>query len=106
MQAAARFVRTSTTPGLRTPWAARRATAYWSISRAGWTAGGGQDNGPIGGIIVTTLNGTTSEFPKGAAIQKWLTGVGALGQNGVPAGELSIYQPRYNTTVTPLQPKS
>jgi hypothetical protein len=78
----------------------------WGPNLALWTPGGGSDNGPIGGVVVTTLNGTSNQFPKGAAIQKWLTGVGALGQNGVPAGELSIYQPRYNTTVTPLQPKS
>jgi hypothetical protein len=33
------------------------------------------------------------------AFEAWLADAGALGQNGVPAGELSIYQPRFNATV-------
>ncbi|HZS35259.1 MAG TPA: hypothetical protein VFF06_00455 [Polyangia bacterium] len=80
----------------------------WGPNLASWAAGSGMSNGPIGGVIQTTLNGSTMPFPKGVSLQKWLTNVNALGQNGVPSGELSIYQPRYNSTVaatnTPSQP--
>jgi hypothetical protein len=80
----------------------------WGANLATWTAGGGQDNGPIGGIIETLLNGSMSPFPKGVALQKWLTNVNALGKNGVAMGELSIYDPRYNAVVAaankPSQP--
>jgi hypothetical protein len=71
----------------------------WGSNIATWAAGGGNDKGPIGGIIDTTLNGSMNPFPKGVSLQKWLTNVTALGQNNVPAGELSIYDPRYNATV-------
>jgi hypothetical protein len=75
------------------------APADWGTNLATWQADmGGGGMGPIGGIIDTTLNGSTMPFPKGVALQQWLTNVGALGQN-VPAGELSIYQPRYNAVV-------
>jgi len=74
----------------------------------GGGGGGGNQQGPIGGVLDTTLNGGSAPFPKGVALQQWLTNVGALGQNSEPAGELSIYQPRYNATVsasnTPSQP--
>jgi hypothetical protein len=75
----------------------------WGTNLANWTGGGGMDNGPIGGIIQTTLNGSSNPFPKGVAIKAWLGNVGALGQDGVPSDELSIYQPRYNTVVTTSQ---
>jgi hypothetical protein len=71
----------------------------WGTHLATWAAGGGQDQGPIGGMIEQSLNGSGKPFPKGQALSKWLGNVGALGQNGVPSGELSIYQPRYNATV-------
>jgi hypothetical protein len=62
----------------------------------------------IGGIIDTTLNGSTLPFAKGQALQQWLGLVGGLGAGGVPATELSIYQPRFNAVVgagnTPSQP--
>jgi hypothetical protein len=93
--------RLSTTQGYMAP-------ADWGSNLAAWTPGGGQSTGPIGGIIVTTLNGSTMAFPKGVSLQKWLTNVNALGQNGVPQGELSIYDPRYNAVVSaankPSQP--
>jgi hypothetical protein len=81
----------------------------WGTNLATWTADMGMDaNGPIGGVIDTMLNGSMMSFPKGAKLQQWLTNVGALGQNGVPSGELSIYSPRYNSAVaaanTPSQP--
>jgi hypothetical protein len=75
------------------------APTDWGSNLASWTGGGGTANGPIGGMLDLTLNGSTQPFPKGLALQKWLTNVGALGKNGVPAGELSIYSPRYNATV-------
>ncbi len=71
----------------------------WGTNIATWVAGGGNDGGPIGGIIDTMLNGSMMPFPKGVSLQKWLTNVMALGQNMVAAGELSIYDPRYNATV-------
>jgi hypothetical protein len=55
--------------------------------------------GPIGGKVVQTLNGSSAPFPKGVILQQWLQLVGALGQNGVPVSDLSIYDPRYNAVV-------
>jgi hypothetical protein len=76
------------------------APADWGSKLATWTnPNPPSGKGPIGGIVDTTLNGSTTPFPKGVAFQQWLTGVGALGLNGVPAGELSIYTPRYNAVV-------
>jgi hypothetical protein len=80
----------------------------WGTHLATWTANGNSGGSDIGGSIVTTLNGSTSPFPKGLALQQWLTDLGALGKGGVPATELSIYSPRYNSVVgaanTPSQP--
>jgi hypothetical protein len=65
---------------------------------------------PIGGIIVTTLNGSTMQFPKGVALQQWLQLVGALQGTppAIPPGELTISAPRYNAMVNasnkPSQP--
>jgi hypothetical protein len=76
------------------------APTDWGNNLATWTADQGSDSsGVIGGIIDTTLNGTSNPFQKGQILDQWLGGVGALGQNGVPAAELSIYQPRYNAVV-------
>jgi hypothetical protein len=84
------------------------APADWGSNIATWTNPDPPGKGPIGGIVQTTLNGSTSTFPKGVAFQQWMNGVGALGQNGVPANELSIYTPRYNAVVSatskPSQP--
>jgi hypothetical protein len=74
--------------------------ADWGTNLATWTKDVGGSENLIGGIIDTTLNGSTAPFPKGVALQSWLQGLGALGQNGVPGGQLSIYQPKYNATVT------
>jgi hypothetical protein len=63
--------------------------------------GTGYLQGDIGGIIDTTLNGSSMPFHKGVALQKWLGVVNALGQSGVPATELSIFQPRFDVTVGP-----
>ena len=84
------------------------APADWGTHIATWSNPQSSAKGPIGGIVQTTLNGSTMPFPKGVAFQQWLMGVGALGQHGVPPNELSIYQPRYNAVVsatnTPSQP--
>jgi hypothetical protein len=74
------------------------APADWGNNLATWAGGGGQSKGPLAGVIETTLNGSTMPFPKGVSLQKWLTNVGALGKNA-PAGELSIYDPRFNSVV-------
>lgn len=72
----------------------------WGSNLATWTPDMGMDGtARIGGIIETTLNGSSMPFPKGGALQQWLKIVGALGVNGVPQGEVSIYQPRFNATV-------
>jgi hypothetical protein len=81
----------------------------WGTNLAAWTPGSnGMNSTAIGGTIDTTLNGSTMPFPKGVALQQWLTNVNALGQANVPAGELSIFQPRFNAVVsatnTPSQP--
>jgi hypothetical protein len=80
----------------------------WGSNLANWHAdvvntgpdGGVDSVGPIGGTIDQTLNGSTKPFPKGVALYNWLGVVNALGQNGVPAQQLSIYQPRYNAVVS------
>jgi hypothetical protein len=77
----------------------------WGSHLATWANGTNNAIGPIGGLFETTVNGTTSPFPKGVALQKWLTGLGALGKNA-PAGELSIYDPRYNAVVSSTNPPS
>jgi hypothetical protein len=82
-----------------------KAPLDWGSSLASWSAngssGGAAIPGAVGGTLVTTLNGTTMPFAKGQALQKWLGVVGALGQNGVPSGQLSIFQSRYNAQVGP-----
>jgi hypothetical protein len=76
--------------------------------KSGGMPGMGYPLGDIGGIIDTTLNGSSMPFPKGVALEQWLGIVNALGQSGVPATELSIFQPRFDVTVgpsnTPSQP--
>jgi hypothetical protein len=71
----------------------------WGMNLANWAVDPSLDNGPVGGVIDTTLNGTTTPFPKGVVLKQWLAGVGALGTDGVPAADLAIYQPRYNAVV-------
>jgi hypothetical protein len=70
----------------------------WGPNLATWANGTSNLTGPIGGILDTTLNGSMMPFPKGQALQQWLSGLGALGKNA-PAGELSIYAPRFNALV-------
>ncbi len=83
------------------------APSDWGDHLAKWS--GGRNVGevsPIGGVIETTLNGSSKPFAKGVALQEWLGDLGALGQGGVPSTELSIYQPRYNTVVRPTDTAS
>jgi hypothetical protein len=84
------------------------APSDWGSNLATWQANPGQDLGPNNGTIVQTLNGGTAPFPKGQYLAQWLAVVGALGQDGVPAGDLSLWYPRYNAVVgatnTPSQP--
>jgi hypothetical protein len=75
---------------------------FGAANLAQWTAGGNamtMGNAIIGGVIETKLaNGTP--FPKGQALQQWLTNVNALGVNGAPPGELPIEEPKHNADVT------
>jgi hypothetical protein len=74
--------------------------ANWHVDLLDTGPDGGIDSvGPVGGAIDQTLNGSGAPFPKGQALFQWLGVVNALGQNGVPAQQLSIYQPRYNAVV-------
>ena len=83
------------------------APADWGSNLAAWASGGGggngQDGGALGGAIVQTLNGSSAPFPKGQALAQWLAlpAVAALGKDGVPAADVSIYQPRFNALVGP-----
>jgi hypothetical protein len=83
------------------------APADWGNNLAmPWTPGNNSKQDPIGGTVVTTLNGSSMPFPKGVALQQWLTMLNALGgvptsTPPVPSGDLSIYQPRYNAVVQP-----
>jgi hypothetical protein len=76
-----------------------QAPKAWGTNLATWSTGPGAGDSAIGGLITTTLNGSTQPFPKGVALQKWLGNTAALGKNAVPAGELSIFTPRYNASV-------
>ncbi len=76
-----------------------QANADWS-GLATWATDTSIAAGPVGGVVDTTLNGSGMPFPKGVALQQWLQNVGALGQNSVPMGELSVYQPRFNATLS------
>jgi hypothetical protein len=74
--------------------------AMWHTDTPNIGADGGADTvGPIGATIDQTLNGSSAPFPKGQALASWLGTVNALGQNGVPTQQLSIYEPRFNAVV-------
>jgi hypothetical protein len=82
------------------------APSDWGPNLATWTTDDSIAEGPVAGAIVTTLNGSTTPFPKGVALDQWLKLVGALGQNMQPAADLSIYTPRSNAVVSAMQPAS
>jgi hypothetical protein len=83
------------------------APADWGSNLATWSTGGGGGTighgTAIGGSIVQTLNGSSAAFPKGQTLAKWLAlpQVNALGKDGVPAADVSIWQPRFNASVAP-----
>jgi hypothetical protein len=81
----------------------------WGANLATWNVlAAANVPGPVDGTIVQTKNVGGGAFPTGQALDAWLGNVGALGQNGVPAGGLSIFSPRFNAIVgpanTPSQP--
>jgi hypothetical protein len=80
-------------------WGSHLAT--WNEDLAPGTAGE-----EIGTQIVTSLNATGKPFAKGQAMLSWLDQVGALGQNGAAGNELSVFDPRYNATVGPMNTAS
>ena len=86
------------------------APADWGTNLATWSNPDSSNYGPIGGVVDTTLNGSTAVFPKGQALAQWLGVVSALstGAKGVTTGDLPIYDPRYNAVVAatnkPAQP--
>jgi hypothetical protein len=78
-----------------------KAPTDWGNNLATWSTDTIDSNGPIGGVVVQTINGSLQPFPEGIVLQQWLQLTGALGKNGVPALDVSIYQPRYNAIVGP-----
>jgi hypothetical protein len=80
----------------------------WGLNLGTWTQDLNGSENLIGGTIVTTLNGSNppTPFSKGTTLQTWLQNQGALGQNGVTSGQLSIYTPKYNVTVAPANTPS
>jgi hypothetical protein len=76
------------------------APSDWGSNLATWAIDDSMATGPLGGVIDTTLNVSGKPFPKGNALEQWLIVVGALGQDNVPVGDLSIYDPRFNATVS------
>jgi hypothetical protein len=82
------------------------APADWGNNLSAWTAGSGGTGGQAAGVIVQTLNGSTSPFPKGVALYQWLGLNNALGVQGAPQHDLPIFQPRYNSVVSPANKPS
>jgi hypothetical protein len=73
----------------------------WGDNLAHWPLYVPPDNPALAaGQIVQTLDGSSEAFVKGRALDAWLGRLGALGQDGVPAGELSLYTPRFDAQVT------
>ena len=73
----------------------------WGISLASWSAVS-SGNQTADGIIVQTLNGSSSPFLKGTAFFQWLGDNGALGtgaEGGAPVMELPIAGARFSASV-------
>jgi hypothetical protein len=60
----------------------------------------------IGVKIDTELNGDAGVFPKGEALTQWLTTTKAFGTNGVPADEVAIQAPAFDSQVNTSDPDS
>ena len=90
-------IKSNVTYAAPSDWGSNLAT--WTFDQSTSTA----NNASMPGYIDQTLNGQNVPFPKGVAMNQWLTNVGALS-----GGTLPIYQPRLNATVsatdTPSQP--
>ena len=82
------------------------ATADWGDNLATWHGKAGEDDGVIGGIIDTTLNGSTKSFAKGVALADWLEGQQGARARRRPGEGASIYQSRYNANVGPANTSS
>jgi hypothetical protein len=84
------------------------APTDWGGNLATWKTAPTTNYGPIGGVVDQTLNLNGMPFPKGQALQQWLTLVGALstGQKGVNVGDVPIFDPRYNAVVASPQKPS
>jgi hypothetical protein len=84
------------------------APSDWGTNLASWAVDVSESNGPVSGVIDETLNGSTTPFAKGIALDQWLGDVKALGGFLVPSSDLAIFAPRYNAVVsasdTPSQP--
>jgi hypothetical protein len=76
------------------------APSDWGNNLASWAVDVAESAGPVPGAIVETLNGSTSPFAKGIALDQWLGVVSALGGFLVPKIDLPIFQPRYNAVVS------
>jgi hypothetical protein len=87
-----------------------QAPPAWGNNLSNWmsdnASGGAGSQGVIGGIVNTTLSGSTTTFAKGQALARWLEIVGALGTDGVPATDLAIYKARFNSLVVPADKPS
>jgi hypothetical protein len=83
------------------------APTDWGSNLAAWTPGSAGGSNTVGGEIDTTLTGGGS-FPKGVALQQWMTNLGALttspGGTTVASPEVAVVVPRYNAKVTTQKP--
>ncbi len=75
------------------------APSDWGNNLSSWAVDKMEINGPVPGAIVQTLNGSSAPFPKGIALDQWLSVVKALGGFLVPPSDLGIYAPRFNAIV-------
>jgi hypothetical protein len=68
--------------------------ADWGSNLADWGGGGNANFGEsTSATIVQTLNNSNTPFPKGVALDQWLSTTGALGIEGASAGQLEVFDP-------------
>jgi hypothetical protein len=75
------------------------APSDWGDNLSSWAVDVAESDGPVPGVIDETLNGSTTPFAKGIALDEWLGVVHGLGGFLVPKTDLAIYAPRYNSVV-------